>query len=87
VNGRVLLGIENFSICIRKAAYASYPNWQQGFSVIYLDTESGRFQWYPVMIGRTGMCGKVDNLSHEAIFESLTRPLICAFTPLDEESS
>jgi hypothetical protein len=34
-----------------------------------------------------GMCGKVDNLSHEAIFESLTRPLICAFTPLDEESS
>src|SRR6266478_7816836 len=38
VDGRVLLGIENFSMCVRKAAYASYPNWQQGFSVVYLET-------------------------------------------------
>jgi hypothetical protein len=50
VGGRVLLGIENFSMCVRKASYASYPNWQQGFSVIYLEPKSGRFQWYPVAI-------------------------------------
>lgn len=50
VDGRVILGIENFSMCVRKAAYASYPNWQQGFSVIYLEADSGRFQWYPVAI-------------------------------------
>jgi calcineurin-like phosphoesterase family protein len=50
VDGRVLLGIENFSMCVRKAAYASYPNWQQGFSVIYLNQKTGEFQWYPVAI-------------------------------------
>jgi hypothetical protein len=50
VDGRVILGIENFSMCVRKASYASYPNWQQGFSVIYLEPTSGRFQWYPVAI-------------------------------------
>ena len=44
------LGIENFSMCVRKASYASYPNWQQGFSVVYLEPDSGRFQWYPVAI-------------------------------------
>jgi hypothetical protein len=50
VDGRVLLGIENFSMCVRKAAYASYPNWQQGFSVIYLNQKTGECQWYPVAI-------------------------------------
>ena len=30
------------------------PNWQQGFSVIYLEPKSGRFQWYPVMISQGG---------------------------------
>jgi len=50
VDGRVILGIENFSMCVRKASYAAYPNWQQGFSVVYLEPDSGRFQWYPVAI-------------------------------------
>jgi hypothetical protein len=50
VDGRVILGIENFSMCSRKASYVSYPNWQTGFSVIYLEPNSGRFQWYPVLI-------------------------------------
>jgi hypothetical protein len=50
VDGRVILGIENFSMCSRKASYVSYPNWQTGFSVIYLEPVSGRFQWYPVPI-------------------------------------
>ncbi len=58
VDGRVLLGIENFSMCSRRASYLAYPNWQLGFSVIYLDPQSGRFQWYPVMIGRQGFVWK-----------------------------
>ncbi len=54
VDGRVLLGIENFSMCARRASYVARPNWQLGFSVVYLDPESGRFQWYPVLIGPRG---------------------------------
>jgi len=54
VDGRIILGIENFSMCARRASYASYPNWQQGFSVIYLKPKTGRFQWYPVMISQGG---------------------------------
>ena len=54
VDGRVLLGIENFSMCARNASYVAYPNWQLGFSVIYLEPRSGRFQWYPVLITRRG---------------------------------
>ena len=50
VDGRVLLGIENFSMCSRDVSYVAHPNWQSGFSVIYLDPVSGRFQWYPVLI-------------------------------------
>jgi hypothetical protein len=50
VDGRVILGIENFSMCVRKASYTAYPNWQQGFSVVYLEPTSGRFQWHPVAI-------------------------------------
>jgi len=54
VDGRVLLGIENFSMCARTASYVAHPNWQLGFSVVYLDVLSGRFQWYPVLIGPRG---------------------------------
>ncbi len=49
VDGRVLLGIENASMC-RKASYVSRPNWQLGFSVVYLEPKTGRFQWYPILI-------------------------------------
>jgi hypothetical protein len=49
-----LLGIENFSLCRREASYVANPNWQQGFSVIHLDADSGDFQWFPIMIDRTG---------------------------------
>ena len=55
VDGRVILGIENFCMCSRRASYVAYPNWQLGFSVVYLDPKSGRFQWYPVMIGKEGI--------------------------------
>ncbi len=54
VDGRVLLGIENFSLCRREASYIAEPNWQLGFSVIYLDSASGDFQWFPVKIGTRG---------------------------------
>ena len=54
VDGRVLLGIENFSMCARSASYVAHPNWQLGFSVIYLEPRRGRFQWYPVPITRHG---------------------------------
>ena len=50
VDGRTILGIENFCMCSRIASYVANPNWQLGFSVIYLEPKSGRFQWYPVMI-------------------------------------
>jgi len=53
VDGRVLLGIENFCMCRRRACYVSYPNWQQGFSVIYLEPRSGNFRWHPVLIEKS----------------------------------
>lgn len=40
VDGRVLLGIENSSMCSRRQGYVSRPNWQTGFSVIYLEPKS-----------------------------------------------
>jgi hypothetical protein len=49
-DGRVILGIENSSMCSRNVSYVANPNWQLGFSVIYLEPNSGRFQWYPVLI-------------------------------------
>ncbi len=58
VDGRVLLGIENFSMCSRRASYLAYPNWQLGFSVIYLESKSGRFQWYQVMINEKAFVWK-----------------------------
>jgi len=54
VDGRTILGIENFCMCSRRASYVAYPNWQTGFSIIYLEPVSGRFQWYPVAISGEG---------------------------------
>ena len=50
VDGRVLLGIENFCMCKREASYVAHPNWQTGFSVVYLEPASGRFKWRPIAI-------------------------------------
>jgi hypothetical protein len=50
VDGRVLLGIENFSMCARRQSYVSRPNWQLGFSVVYFQPNTGRFQWFPILI-------------------------------------
>ena len=52
VDGRVLLGIENSSMCSRRQSYVSRPNWQLGFSVVYFQPGSDRFHWFPIMIGR-----------------------------------
>lgn len=54
VDGRFLLGIENFSMCRRDVGYVSRPNWQLGFSVVYLEPSSGQFQWFPIAIGPRG---------------------------------
>src|SRR5437667_6356470 len=52
VDGRVLLGIENSSMCARRQSYLSDPNWQLGFSVVYFQPNSVRFHWFPIMIVR-----------------------------------
>ena len=38
-------------MCSRRQTYVSYPNWQLGFSVVYFQPSTGRFQWFPVLIG------------------------------------
>jgi predicted phosphodiesterase len=58
VDGRLLLGIENFCMCMRRASYVAHPNWQLGFSVIYLEPQSGRFQWYPIFLNWQGFVWK-----------------------------
>ena len=52
MDARVLLGIENFSMCARRQSYVSRPNWQLGFSVVHFQPKTGRFQWFPILIGR-----------------------------------
>ena len=52
VDGRVLLGIENFSMCSRRQSYVSRPNWQLGFSVVYFQPKTSGFQWFPILIGK-----------------------------------
>lgn len=52
VDGRIILGVENFCMCSRQASYIAKPNWPQGFSVVYVEPKTGKFQWYPVMISR-----------------------------------
>ena len=51
VDGRVLLGIENFSMCSRQQSYVSHANWQLGFSVVYFEPTNGKFHWFPISIG------------------------------------
>jgi hypothetical protein len=51
VDGRVLLGIENFSMCSRNQSYVNHANWQLGFSAVYFDPQSRRFHWFPILIG------------------------------------
>lgn len=53
-SAKVGLGIENFSMCRREASYVAHLNWQLGFSVIHLESFSGRFQWHPIAIGGRG---------------------------------
>lgn len=58
VDGRVLLGVENFCMCARTTSYTVHANWQLGFSVLYLEPRSSRFQWYPVLLDRRGFVWK-----------------------------
>ncbi len=51
IDGRVLLGIENFSMCSRRQSYVSHANCQLGFSVVYFRRDNGRFHWFPIPIG------------------------------------
>jgi len=48
----MLVGIENFCMCSRRQTYVSRPNWQLGFSVVYFQPKTGRFQWFSILIGR-----------------------------------
>jgi predicted phosphodiesterase len=50
VDGRVLLGIENFSMCSRHQSYVSHPNWQLGFSVVYFRPSKSGVHWFPILI-------------------------------------
>src|SRR5207249_3188495 len=52
VDGRLLLGIENFSMCSRRQSYVSRPNWQLGFSVVYLQPKTSRLEWFAILIDR-----------------------------------
>ena len=36
----------------RRQSYVSRPNWQLGFSVVYVQRNNGRFQWFPILIGK-----------------------------------
>ena len=50
VDGRMLFGIENSCMCSRRQTYVSHPNWQLGFSVVYVQPATGRFHWAPILI-------------------------------------
>lgn len=50
LDGRVVIGVENFCMCSRRQSYTTNPNWQLGFSAVYLEPRSSRTQWYPIMI-------------------------------------
>jgi UDP-2,3-diacylglucosamine pyrophosphatase LpxH len=52
VDSRLLLGIENFSMCSRRQSYVSHANWQLGFSAVYFQPSSDRFHWFPIIIGK-----------------------------------
>lgn len=50
VDGRTLIGIENASMCSRTQSYISHPNWQLGFSAVYLERRTGRVHWTPLLL-------------------------------------
>ena len=50
-DGIQLVGIENFCMCDLSPDYTSNVNWQQGWTVAYIDIEgSGRFHAYPIQV-------------------------------------
>jgi hypothetical protein len=67
VDGRVLLGIENFCMCRREASYVTRPNWQLGFSVIYLKAATGKAQWCPILITHDGFFWKGSEHTPEGV--------------------
>ncbi|MDA2921156.1 metallophosphoesterase, partial [Desulfobacterota bacterium AH_259_B03_O07] len=49
VDGKELIGIENFCLCRLDPYYISKPNWSQGFSVVYRKKRTRRFHVYPII--------------------------------------
>jgi UDP-2,3-diacylglucosamine pyrophosphatase LpxH len=49
VDGKELIGIENFCMCRIDPYYVSKPSWSQGFSVIYHKKGKRRFHVYPIL--------------------------------------
>lgn len=49
-DGRQLIGVENGCLCDLNPNYVSFPNWQHGFSVFYMNENDGKFQVYPIRI-------------------------------------
>jgi hypothetical protein len=52
---------------------SSYPNWQQAFSVVYLEPTTGKFQWYPVAVTNQMFIwnGKKYKCSHSSLAQKL----------------
>lgn len=50
IDGQQIVGVENFCMCDLNPNYASDVNWQQGWSVVYLKEDSGRFHIYPIHV-------------------------------------
>lgn len=50
IDGRILVGLENFCLCSMHPTYVSHPNWQLGFSVVYHQPATGRFDLHPILI-------------------------------------
>ena len=49
VDGKELIGVENFCMCRLDPYYVSKPSWSQGFSVVYRKKNTGRFHIYPII--------------------------------------
>ena len=50
VDGRQLVGIENFCMCELNPSYMSDVNWTQGWTVVYQKEGSQRFMAYPIPV-------------------------------------
>ena len=48
VDGKMLVGVENFCLCRLDPHYVNKPSWSQGFSVVYRKRGSLRFHLYPI---------------------------------------